>query len=490
MPTEQFKHGASSHAEVREEHQLPRDDGIREERDQALLPQRPSAGEYEVWRKDKAVETFGPIVWRLIESCFGKESLGRDFAAALWTDSAYPEQPGLGDIGVLFGSTQLDRKRGPLAYGQSANVSELIADSRHRGEPIGALVHYRPAHSHLLDFAGVPLEDQKAIVVEDFANERSRQWRKISRTADFAPLPVAVHTALEQEHLNDPVFVFVSAPSPILVAAGISPSSTHHRCSTTGEVTLAQWNALDRVLTEMLRTAGGEVTFALTRPPATWQAREVSKRDAQPQSSLQQQEEGVGSHEVVAPPGHELGQLTVPLTWPGLTMGMAELLRKGIKPDAESRTRLQDLTANEPLTETGPVQAPLPSLANVSAPARKVNADPSAGQQPYMAALRELAQRIAVREPRSDDRRTLLSILREARRAEPEDSTLFVDMVNGALEGLGVRLRLSDGALAWLRTTPGKSGKGFIAFQLVGSGKGRGWLKDRVVALDEAENTP
>lgn len=281
MPTEQFKHGASPHAEVREEHELPRDDGPRQERNEATHLRPLSPGEYEVWRKEAAVNTYGPIVWRFIESCFGAEALGRDFAAAVWTDSAYAEQPGLGDIGVLFGSTQQDRKRSPTAFGRSADMSQLIRNARQRGKRIGVLVHYRPLFSHLLDFAGTPLEIESVVDVERFADERLVRWKNLSLTRDFAPPSVAVHTALDPEEFDSPILVFVSAPLYVLVAAGITPTSTHHRCSITGELPLAQWTALDRVLTEMLRTAGGEVVEALTEFPETWHASPVAKREGE-----------------------------------------------------------------------------------------------------------------------------------------------------------------------------------------------------------------
>lgn len=457
MTVDPFKPGNSSHAEVREEQHLPRAD-VPEIRDE---PQ--AADAYEVWRTGEALATYGGVVPRFIESCFGTETVGRGFAAELWTDFSFREP------GFLFGPIDRQRSIHSQDFAVSPDIAGLLAPARLGHNATGVLIHYRPARAHLLDFFGTPLEPEMALSIESFATERLRRWAELSRVSAFARSRSSVRSVFEgplEELVLSPVHVFLSAPSPILFAAGLAPGQTHHRSPTTAGASSSRFPHLGQVLAKALAEAGGEIIIALTSLPATWQAPPMSRRDVPPHITPRQSAETGET---------SLDKLALPADWKPVVERMQELHESGILPTSEQLLLIHQYLAGV-TGERAPVTTQPESVRSL-------------GQPAYMQDLRELAQRVAVREARSDDKRTLLSVLRKARHDEPEDNKLFVDMVNGVLEGLGVRLRLSDGALAWLRTTPGQSGRGFMAFQLIGSGKSRGWLKDRIVALQEAETT-
>ncbi len=102
----------------------------------------------------------------------------------------------------------------------------------------------------------------------------------------------------------------------------------------------------------------------------------------------------------------------------------------------------------------------------------------------YMHNLRELVARVAVGDTSPTDKGDLLRVLREAKKESPPDRAAFVNLVNRALDALGLRIKLSDGSLAKLRITPGATGKGFIQFKLFGyPGSSRGWGQDRPTGL-------
>lgn len=102
----------------------------------------------------------------------------------------------------------------------------------------------------------------------------------------------------------------------------------------------------------------------------------------------------------------------------------------------------------------------------------------------YMHNLRELVARVAVGDTSPTDKGNLLRVLREAKKESPPDRAAFVNLVNRALDALGLRIKLSDGSLAKLRITPGATGKGFIQFKLFGyPGNSRGWGQDRPTGL-------
>jgi hypothetical protein len=78
----------------------------------------------------------------------------------------------------------------------------------------------------------------------------------------------------------------------------------------------------------------------------------------------------------------------------------------------------------------------------------------------------------------------LVDLITDAQKEQVADKQQFVRTINAALEAMSLRIKLPDGSLARLRVVPGKSGAGFILFEVPGKGTRGAFASTQIDLVD------
>jgi hypothetical protein len=91
--------------------------------------------------------------------------------------------------------------------------------------------------------------------------------------------------------------------------------------------------------------------------------------------------------------------------------------------------------------------------------------------------------------PKIEDRhvQALYDLIRDAQREEWLNKQEFVLTVNEVLDAMHLRIKLPGGELARLTVAPGRSGAGFISFDLIGRGTRGGFATTTIELVSHVD---